>query len=81
MPKIPVQSDLTEIQSFLEQLSEHYSELGLIFTNVIKTLNQIIHEDIPTIDVFYNKLLQCWSIVESNDVKKWLIRLRKKLSP
>lgn len=79
MPKIPVQSDLTEIQSFLEQLSEHYSELGLIFTNVIKTLNQIIHEDISTIDVFYNKLLQCWSIVESNDVKKVADKVTKEI--
>lgn len=62
----PMSEEYDELESFLEQFFEHYQELGIKFSDLSVLMGQILHEDIPSIDIFFSKLLQCWSIVESN---------------
>lgn len=56
-------NDLEEFSSFLSQFFEHYKEEHINFTNLPILFNQILNENINDFDIFYNKLLQCWSIL------------------
>ena len=56
-------NDIEEFSSFLSQFFEHYNEEHINFTNLPILFNQILDENINDFDIFYNKLLQCWSIL------------------
>lgn len=54
---------IEELESLLEQLSEYYRDLGIIFTDFKTISNLLIHEVPLNFDIFCNKLLQCWDMV------------------
>ncbi|KAG0669519.1 hypothetical protein C6P45_003751 [Maudiozyma exigua] len=56
-------NDIEEFSSFLSQFFEHYKEEHINFTNLPVLFHQILNEKINDFDIFYNKLLQCWSIL------------------
>ncbi|CCE63547.1 hypothetical protein TPHA_0F00600 [Tetrapisispora phaffii CBS 4417] len=62
----PSIENLSEFESFLDQLIEHFEESSLKFSNLKSILSFFLHESVPSIDIFYNKLLQCWEIITSN---------------
>lgn len=74
----PLLSDLTtvptkyesveELESLLCQLSEYYRDLGVVFTDFRIISRLLVGEESVNLDLFVNKLLQCWDIVTSNSL-------------
>lgn len=59
--------NLSEFTSLMQQLSDHYLDQGLKFTE-FRTISSILlqEEDSGDLDILYSKLLQCWDLVTSN---------------
>lgn len=57
--------NIGEFNSFLEQLFNHYMEQNISFTKFDTFSNLMIHEEVDNLEVFYNKILQCWDLVTS----------------
>ncbi|KAL3231697.1 RNA polymerase I-specific transcription initiation factor RRN6 [Nakaseomyces bracarensis] len=76
---LPVSEEFDELESFLEQFFEHYGELGIKFSDIGVMMGQILHETIPSIDIFFNKLLQCWSVVELSELQSGIEALTKEV--
>ncbi|SMN20963.1 similar to Saccharomyces cerevisiae YBL014C RRN6 Component of the core factor (CF) rDNA transcription factor complex [Maudiozyma saulgeensis] len=55
--------DMEEFSSFLSQFFEHYKEEDIEFTDLTKLFHYIINDNTKDVDMFYNKLLQYWSIL------------------
>lgn len=58
--------NLSEFTSLLQQLSQHYTDQGLAFTNFKMVSSLLLREPAEDLDIFYSKLLQCWDLVTSN---------------
>lgn len=54
-----------EFMSLLNQFFDHYKSENIIFTDLSKIFKYFINDNIQNIDVFYNKLLQCWELTGS----------------
>lgn len=55
--------DLNEFSSLLHQFYDHYKDQGILFTNLLNIFQLFTHDEVGSIDIFYNKLLQCWDLV------------------
>ena len=54
--------DIEEYSSFLIQFFEHYQNENVSFTDLKKIFKWFIKDDASNIDIFYNKLHQCWAL-------------------
>lgn len=58
--------DIEEYSSFLSQFFEHYQNENVTFTDLKSIFKWFIKDDAPNIDIFYNKLHQCWALADEN---------------
>ncbi|QLL32941.1 hypothetical protein HG536_0D04630 [Torulaspora globosa] len=58
--------NLSEFTSLLQQLSQHYTDQGLMFTSFKTISSLLLREAAEDLDIFYSKLLQCWDLVTTN---------------
>lgn len=56
-------ASISEFSSLLDQFFQYYDDQDVTFIHFEKLLHLFLHEDVPGLDVFYNKLLQCWLLV------------------
>ncbi|CAB4255087.1 similar to Saccharomyces cerevisiae YBL014C RRN6 Component of the core factor (CF) rDNA transcription factor complex [Maudiozyma barnettii] len=56
-------NDMEEFSSFLFQFLEHYKKEDIDFTDLTGIFKYIVQENTKDIDIFYNKLLEYWSIL------------------
>ncbi|QLQ79821.1 hypothetical protein HG537_0C04700 [Torulaspora globosa] len=68
--------NLSEFTSLLQQLSQHYTDQGLVFTSFKTVSSLLLREAAEDLDIFYNKLLQCWDLVTANSeaLTRYVIR-------
>ncbi|AJQ07249.1 Rrn6p [Saccharomyces cerevisiae YJM683] len=56
-------ASIPEFSSLLDQFFQYYQDQDVTFIGFEKLLHLFLHEDVPGLDIFYNKLLQCWVLV------------------
>ncbi|CAI4054853.1 hypothetical protein N7582_000184 [Saccharomyces uvarum] len=56
-------TSIPEFSSLLDQFFQYYENQDVTFIDFNKLLRFFLHEDVPDLDIFYNKLLQCWVLV------------------
>lgn len=56
-------TSIPEFVSLLDQFFQYYKDQDVAFLEFKKLLRFFLHEDVPDLDIFYNKLLQCWVLV------------------
>ncbi|CAI4037231.1 hypothetical protein SMKI_02G0990 [Saccharomyces mikatae IFO 1815] len=56
-------TSIPEFSSLLDQFFQYYQDQDVTFIDFEKLLHLFLHEDVPGLDIFYNKLLQCWVLV------------------
>ncbi|CCF59879.1 hypothetical protein KAFR_0I00980 [Kazachstania africana CBS 2517] len=64
--------NLSEFTSLLEQFIQYYKDQELLFTDLKTISNLLLYEEVDDIDIIYNKLLQCWGLL--NDDAEFLTR-------
>ena len=56
-------TSIPEFSSLLDQFFQYYEDQDVTFIDFNQLLRFFLHEDVPNLDIFYNKLLQCWVLV------------------
>lgn len=58
--------NVDEFNSLLQQFMEYYERHNISFTKISTASISLLKEPIDSLELFYNKLLQCWASVSSN---------------
>ncbi|EJS44573.1 rrn6p [Saccharomyces arboricola H-6] len=56
-------TSISEFSSLLDQFFQYYEDQDVTFIDFKRLLGLLLHEDVSDLDIFYNKLLQCWILV------------------
>lgn len=66
MVEVGYDFSLKELNSMLVELFSHYEDQGYVFTGIESISSAMIYEKVGSLEVLYNKLLQCWDLATVN---------------